>query len=323
MDTNESTPSTTVDNTSDAELTDEVNTLDNSELETETTEAETEEEGNTNQEQPKTEPEKITEPLIFGKYKTLEEAEKAYKESERAIKEKAELEKRLQTYHDQEEKARLDREIEAKQQGFSDVEAKQMDFEVKNFEFMRYAEALEIGYCGEDYELAKEALARYQSSLNPHDLAEAKKYFDPEAIEKIASNTALYRNQKSTEYCQSLQSKQVASVRGNLENFVKETADWLDVQERGAVIAEAVNLAGANVDLNKVRSLVDAIEAGAVKRFQEQQKVEMENTTQKAKLQSPTGNSVVNKETIKDWHDINDVDVMDQEVKKYFEEKNK
>ena len=49
----------------------------------------------------------------------------------------------------------------------------------------------------------------------------------------------------------------------------------------------AVNLAGSDVDLNKVRELVDAVEAYAVKRYQEKTKIEAENQQLQGSLQAP------------------------------------
>lgn len=321
MTTEVSTPSTSVDNTSEAELTD-VNTLDNSELKTEILEAETEENPVNVPEQPKTEPIAPQEKLIFGKFKDMEAAETAYKEAERAIRDKAEYEKQLAIYRDQEAKARLERETLAHQNGFDSAESQQLDADIKKFEYLRYVEALEMGYCGENYENAVNALRNYQISHNLADLAEAKKCFDAEAIEKIASSTALYRNQKTAEFSQTKQTQLFENVKGSLASFAKETGDWLDVEERGAVVAQAVNLAGPNVDLKMVKELIDKVEAKAIDRFQAEQKVLSENRTQIGKLQSPTGGSPTAKEASGDWHELSEED-LDKEVDNYFKEKNK
>lgn len=321
MSAEESTPLEPADNTSDAELTD-VNTSENSELEVENPEAETEENPVAEPEQPKSEPETPEEKLIFGKFKDLEAAEAAYKEAERAIREKAEYEKQLAAYRDNEEKARLARETEAKQMGFESAEARQINLEVKNFEFLRYAEALASGAAGADYDAAYEALTRYQNSLNPDDLAEAKKFFDPEAIEKVASATALYRNQKASEYQASQKERLFSETKNKLEAFAEETGDWLDVEERGSIVAEAINLAGPNADLKRVKELIDKVETKAIERFQAKQKAEQENKAQIEKLQSPGGGSPVVKEKPLDWHELSEED-LGKEVDKFFEEQNK
>lgn len=322
MDTDVSTPLEPADNTSDAELT-SVNTSEDLELETENFEAETEENTDKEPEQPKTEqPETPEEKLIFGKFKDLEAAEAAYKEAERAIREKAEYEKQLQAYKESEEKARLDKETEAKQMGFESAEARQINFEVKNFEFLRFAEALESGAAGADYDSAFEALTRYQHTGNPADLAEAKRFFEPEAIEKVASATALYRNQKDSEYQESQRNRFITETKGKLEAFAQETGDWLNVVERGSIVAEAINIAGPNVDLKQVKDLIDKVEAKAIERYQAEQKALTENKAQIEKLQSPVSGSPVVTEQPLDWHEMSEED-LGKEVDKFFEEKNK
>lgn len=320
MTTEESTPLESAENTSDTGLT-EVNTPENPELETENPKAETEDNPVKEPEELKTEPEIQEEKLIFGKFKTLEEAEKAYKETEKAVKERAEYEKQLQIYRDNEEKARLARETEARQMGFDSAEAQQMNFEVKNFEFMRYAEALESGAAGADYDAALEALKRYQHSGNPADLAEAKQYFEPEAIEKIAGITALFHNKKTAEYQESQKNRFITETKSKLETFARETGDWLNVEERGVIMAEAINLAGPNADLNRIKELIDKVEARAIERYQAEQKALSENQSQIEKLQSPAGGSPVVKDKPGNWQDLSEED-LDREVDKYFEEKN-
>lgn len=227
--------------------------------------------------------------LIFGKYKSLAEAEKAYKEAEKAFAEKAEYEKQLQVYRDLEARQKLEAETLARQSGFGSVEEQNLANEVKDFEFRRYIEALETGYAGDKYDEALQALKRYQQTLNPADLAQAKSCFGPEAVEIIASNTALFKAQKADELAKTKQQAYQTEIRGKLEEFAKETGDWLDVPERGRIVAAAINLAGREADLPQVKAMVEALENKAVERFKAEQKAAAENQSQLAKLETPGG----------------------------------
>ena len=118
--------------------------------------------------------EDTAEKLIFGKYKSLEDAEKGYKEAEKAITRSAELEKRLKAYQEREEQESRARQDAARKLGFNDAEEQRLDWEVKNFEFARCVEALGATLEGEKYTEAYNALARYRATLNPRELAAAK-----------------------------------------------------------------------------------------------------------------------------------------------------
>lgn len=111
--------------------------------------------------------EDTAEKLIFGKYKSLEDAEKGYKEAEKAITRSAELEKRLKAYQEREEQESRARQDAARKLGFNDAEEQRLDWEVKNFEFARCVEALGATLEGEKYTEAYNALARYRATLNP------------------------------------------------------------------------------------------------------------------------------------------------------------
>lgn len=236
--------------------------------------------------------EDTAEKLIFGKYKSLEDAEKGYKEAEKAITRSAELEKRLKAYQEREEQESRVRQDAARKLGFNDAEEQQLDWEIKNFEFARCVEALGATLEGDAYEKAYNALARYRATLNPRDLAAAKACFAPETIAEIAGQVALYRNQAAGEYQNRVQTQRLAEVKTRVAAFAKETGDWLNPKERQDIVGMAVNLTGGDVDLNKVRELVDAVEAYAVKRYQEKTKIEAENQQLQGSLQAPASGGI-------------------------------
>ena len=230
--------------------------------------------------------------LIFGKYKSIEDAEKGYKEAEKAITRSAELEKQLKAYREREEKEAVARQTAAQKMGFNDADEQQLDFAVKNFEFARCVEALGATLEGDKYAEAYGHLQRYQTTLNPRDLMLAKAFFAPETIARIAEQTALYRQKATGEYHQQLQARHLAEIKGRVASFAKETGDWLNPKERQDIVGLAVNITGGNVDLNKVKELVDALEASAVRAYQEKAKIEAENQQLQGSLQLPETGSV-------------------------------
>lgn len=235
--------------------------------------------------------EKNEETLIFGKYKSLEEAEKGYKEAEKAITRSAELEKKLKAYQESEEKAQNERQQKAQSLGFNDAEEQEIDFKVKSFEFDRYVQALETTLSGEAYAKAYAALSRYQTTLNPRDLLEAKECFTPDTIAKIAENTAFFKQNAYQEYQANKRVQQIAEVNRILSEFAKENGGWLNPKERQDIVGMAINLTGGNVDLSQVKTLIDAVEEYAVKAYQEKAKADAENQDLQNSLQIPGGAS--------------------------------
>ena len=228
------------------------------------------------------------EQLIFGKYKTIEEAEKGYKEASRSITKVAELEKQLNEYRQRDEKALQDKEERAKSLGFNNADEQAIDFDVKSHEFDLYVQALETTLTGDAYNKVYQALLNYQQTLNPKALAVAKAYFDTDVISKIAGDVAIYRNNAYTKYASNKRASRMAEINSMVSEFAKSTGDWLNPKERQDIVGLAINITGGNIDLPKLKELVDGIEAMAVKSYQEKMKAVSENEQLTGSLTSPT-----------------------------------
>ena len=227
------------------------------------------------------------EKLIFGKYKSIEDAEKGYKEAEKAITRSAELEKQLKAYREKEEQARQTEQNNARQAGLNDAEEQKLDVSVKNYEFGLCVDALGATLTGEKYREAYGHLLRYQATLNPRDLAMAKACFAPETIAEIAGKTALFKQQASERYRDYKRAKQLHDAKTKVAAFSRETGDWLNPKERQDIVGLAINLTGGAVDLNRVKELVDAVEAYAVKSYQAAESAKNENQQLQASLNAP------------------------------------
>lgn len=236
------------------------------------------------------------EQLIFGKYKTLEEAEKGYKEAEKAITKSSELEKQLNAYKEREEKALSDREERAKSLGFNNADEQAIDFDVKSHEFDLYVQALETTLTGDAYNKVYQALLNYQQTLNPKALQVAKAYFDTDVITKIAGDVAIYKNNAYTKYASNKRASKMAEINSMVSEFAKSTGDWLNPKERQDIVGLAINITGGNVDLPKLKELVDGIEAMAVKSYLDKQNAIKENEQLTGSLTNPSGGADISGE---------------------------
>ena len=283
--TEETTPEATLEtDTSAAENTasdtvDEVTAPEAAEPEPETGEAEAEESG-----------EKSAPQLYAGKYKTVDELEKAYKESEKFVTRAKEYEKQLQAYRDAEEASKAEREAEAKRAGFADDASRQFVFEVKNQEFMQYVRALDA-LDGEAKAKATAALSRYQNTVNPRDLEMAQSFFPPMIIAEIAKNTALFEEECAKIHANERMTRSLAESKARLEAFAKETGDWLNAKERQEIVALAINLTGGRADLSEVKRLIDMAEKAAVDRYIAEKNAAAENREMQGSLTAPNSSA--------------------------------
>lgn len=270
--------------------TSNVETLDTSVASTEPEVSTNEPEAQTNEaENTDTNP---SEQLIFGKYKTIEEAEKGYKEAEKAFNRASDLEKQLKAYQEAESKAREQREIEARKAGYADTQEQEVKYDIDNHEFKRYCEALETTLSGEAYTKAYTALSRYQQTGNKQYLDMAKGYFTPAVISKISGDVAIYGENAINNYRQQKAIEYQKASREKLEEFARANADWIEVKERQDALGLLINLAGGNVDFNQAKSIIDALENVAVSSYEKKQKEIAENNGVQNSLSTPQTSGV-------------------------------
>ena len=249
------------------------------ETEPETKEIEAEESG-----------EEETPQLYAGKYKSVDELEKAYKESEKFVARAKEYEKQLKAYREAEEASKAEREAEAKRAGFSDDASRQFVFEVKNREFMQYVRALEA-LDGEAKAKAAAALSRYQYTVNPKDLETSQSFFPPMVIAEIAKDTALFEEERAKVHESERMTRKLSESKARLEAFAKESGDWLNAKERQEIVALAINLTGGEADLSEVKRLIDMAEKAAVDRYIAESKAAAENREMQGSLTAPNNNA--------------------------------
>lgn len=255
-----------------------------------------------------------SEQLIFGKYKSIEEAEKGYKEAEKSFNRVAELEKQLKAYHDAEEKAREQREIEARNAGYSDANEQEVKYEIANHEFKRYCEAMETTLTGDAYNKAYKYLEAYQQTGNTQYLDAAKEFFSPAVISKIAGDVALYGEKALGDYRAKKMAESQNESKARLEEFAKANADWIGSKERQDILGMAIELSGGNVDFARAKSVIDALETAAIAAYEKKQKAIAENKDVQDSLLSPQSGG--NPQTARKWLTREDFNRMTPEQEK-------
>jgi hypothetical protein len=276
-----STPSEVMNETD----TSNVDTLDTSVASTEPEVSNNEPEAQTNEaENTDTNP---SEQLIFGKYKTIEEAEKGYKEAEKAFNRASDLEKQLKAYQEAENKAREQREIEARNAGFADTQEQEVKYDIANHEFKRYCEALETTLSGEKYTSAYKYLKAYQETGNKQYLDMAKGYFSPAVISQIAGDVALYGDKALNDYRAKKYEETIKSSKAKLEEFAGANAEWLAPKERQDALGLLIELSGGNVDFARAKTVIDALEQTAITAYEKKQKEIAENKGVQDSLLTP------------------------------------
>ena len=228
-----------------------------------------------------------SEQLIFGKYKNIEEAEKGYKEAERSISRVAELEKQLKAYQDAENQAREQKEIEARKAGYADTQEQAVKLDIANHEFKRYCEALETHLTGDNYTKVYNALRYYQQTGNKQYLDFAKGYFTPAVISQIAGDVAIYGEKALGDYRAKKMAESMTESKAKLEEFARANTDWIGMKERQDILGMAIELSGGNVDFNKAKSIIDALESAVVSAYEKKQKEIAENKGVQDSLLTP------------------------------------
>lgn len=249
------------------------------------------------------------EKLLAGKYKTVDELEKGYKEAEKLVREAAEYKKKLEAYTAEENKAREMRELEARSRGYTDAESLQIENEVAVNELNLYVQALETRLDGEDYSKAAQLLQAYQQTGRRSYLEQAQKYFPPEVISTIAVHNAKFAESKQAEYHQAKFTEQRQAIGSVVREFCEKNTDWLDGHdERQQLIGESIKALGADINLEVLKSFVDAIEKRAIDDFKKDLDKQKETNRQLSRIQPPTsdGSGKPADFDIEKWQDIDD-----------------
>lgn len=228
--------------------------------------------------------------LIFGKFKTMEEAHKSYKEAEKAITKSAELEKQLRLY--QAETQIYERENLAKQNGFSDYVQMALSDDVWQHELDSYAIIAMHTFSPQQRLQINDLINQCRYSKSTDDMALLRRQFSPEIVAEISQDSALFKHARSKEYVE--MDNQYRNIRYSrkLGEFNHLNTSWLDSDIKKDLFNQALEVSDGNVDLFVLKDLVESIENEAINKYRKRKNIQDENALMQNSLLEPTGDQM-------------------------------
>ena len=231
--------------------------------------------------------------LIFGKFKTMEEAFKGYKDAEERALHMVDIEKDLQKYRTQAEN--YERDAIARKCGFNDRLEMALNFDVKQKELDNYLIAgSHLLKPKERLELNK-LINKCRQNHSREDLFEVRRFFSPEVVALASEDAALYKNIRHNEYENMREQEKNARYNRKLEEFRKLNGEWLKSEFNNDLIMQAVELSDGKVDLSELKTLVEKIESAAVEKYKKDISVKQENEAVQDNLLLAEGTSSRNR----------------------------
>lgn len=227
--------------------------------------------------------------LIFGKFKTMEEACKGYKEAERAITKAADLEKQLDQYKYLSEN--FEKDGIARRQGYADRLDMALTSDVRKHELDNYA--LAAGYTLSPQEQLKvsELISRCRNGGSEADFANLRRCFSPEVVALASEDAALYKNSRQGEYDAVRAEEKDIRYNRKISEFRNSNAQWVDSPLKEELIKQAMDATDGKVDLFALKELIDAVAAEAVKKYQADNDMKHQNSAAQEGLQTPLNNN--------------------------------
>ena len=224
--------------------------------------------------------------LIFGKFKTIDEAYKSYKEAEKAITKSAELEKQLRLY--QEESQIYEREKLAKQNGFSDYMQMALADDVWQRELDNYTLAAMHNLTPQQRLEVGALINKCRLSKSQSDMAMLRRQFSPEIVAAIAQDTALFKDFRSQKYQEMNDQDRMLRYNRKIGEFSRLNTSWLDSDIKRNLFNQALEISDGNVDLFVLKDLIDNIENEAVNKYRKKKNIQQENSQMQNTLLEPT-----------------------------------
>ncbi len=223
--------------------------------------------------------------LIFGKFKTIEEAHKSYKEAEKAITKSAELEKQLKLY--QEEAKLYEQDKVARDNGFKSRWEMALREDVWHYEVDDYAMAASRFLPAQQRLEIKTLIDRCHRFGVNDDLARLRRYFTPEVVAMVSQDTAMFKNSRMQEYEEmSRQDKNVRNSR-KLGDFRRLNINWIDSDIKKELFEQALDVSDGNVDLLSLKEIVEKIEEDAISKYLKKKNVQQETASLQNSLIEP------------------------------------
>lgn len=224
--------------------------------------------------------------LIFGKFKTIEEAYKGYKEAEKAITKSAELEKQIKQYQDDIKLFEQDRI--AYENGFSNRFDMALNADAWHHEIDNYALAARYTLSPQQQIQMSDLIQRCYQFGNNEDIAQLRKCFSPEIVALISQDTETFRNSRKKEYEEMLLNDNNIRYNRKLDEFKLFNDNWIDSDIKTDLIRQAIEVSNGNVNLHVLKDFVDKIEHQAIEKYLKKNNANQENDLVQNSLVEPS-----------------------------------
>lgn len=213
--------------------------------------------------------------LIFGKFRTMEEAAEAFKAAENAVAEATMLKQELQEYKNMER--HMEEDAIAKKKGFSDRMEMALNFDVKQKELENYLLAGSRLLKPQQYLTLNQLIRECRGNCSRDDLVKIRRLFSPEVVALVSEDVALYKHVRQYEYDNMREQEKAIRRNRKIEDFKKLAGEWANSDFNRSLIEQAMELSDGQIDLTELKKVIDQIESDAVKRFQKHTAIRQEN----------------------------------------------
>lgn len=223
--------------------------------------------------------------LIFGKFKTLDEAYKGYKEAEKAITKSAELEKQVKQY--QEEVKLFEQDKLAYENGFSNRFDMALNNDVWHHELDNYALAA-LHFLEPQQQLyIVDLIEKCRNFGTNEDVAQIRQLFSPEIVALVSQDTALFKNNRKSDYEEMLSRDKNLRYSRKFNEFKSMHDAWFDADLKTDLINQALEVSNGNVDLEILKDFVEKIEQHAIDKYLKTNNANKENDLVQNSLVEP------------------------------------
>lgn len=227
--------------------------------------------------------------LIFGKFKTLDEAYKGYKEAEKAITKSAELEKQIKHY--QEEAMLYEQDKIANEKGFSNRFDMALNADAWHRELDNYAIAACHLLSPQQQLEIRELIEKSYNSGSNEDIIQIRKYFSPEVIALVSQDTAMFKSWRKNEYDELLLQDKKNRYNRKIEEFKLLNNNWIDSDIKSDLLTQALELSDGRIDLLDLKKIVEKIEQNAIEKYLKTNTAKQENDFVQNSLIEPSGDN--------------------------------
>lgn len=213
--------------------------------------------------------------LIFGKFKTMEDAYKGYKEAERSITKAAELEKELQLLRNQ--AVKYEENAIARENGYADRYAMALEHDVLEHEIKDYALAASRLLKPEQQLEIRKHIDKCMMNPSKESISKLRNYFPSEIVALVSGDSAVFKGFRKAEYEDMRSQDRQINFERKLKDFYQSNKAWETSSLKKEILSQALEATDGDIDLLQLKEFVDQIADEAVKSYQKQAQIRDEN----------------------------------------------